>query len=255
MPCMRLWMGSLLIICTACSESSPSELDHPLPQSITFSSADDTIIYGTYYPVADAKPPGMALVHMLRSNRQAWESFAMRAQAAGIATLAIDMRGHGESVQRGTDILSYSEFDTADWERVMLDIDAALDELRARGADPDNLALVGASIGGNLSLRYAATHPEVQALILLSPGSDYRGIEIKDDLKAYGRRPIMLVVAEGDAYSVTSVRELDAIAPGLCEIREYPGAAHGSDIFMTAEGAEAQALLWLHKFIGPDRTP
>jgi alpha-beta hydrolase superfamily lysophospholipase len=61
---------------------------HPASETITL-AAD-------FYAAEDAAPVIM-LLHMLNSNRGAWEATIPDLRAAGYALLNIDMRGHGAS--------------------------------------------------------------------------------------------------------------------------------------------------------------
>jgi hypothetical protein len=44
---------------------------------------------------------------------------------------------------------------------------------------------------------------------------------------------------------------MKAEAIGHCEIREYDGAAHGTDVFDSAPLSIEQIVLWLKPIIGP----
>lgn len=78
---------------------------------------------------------------------------------------------------------------------------------------PDKIALVGGSIGSNLCLKAAAGNPEIRAVMLLSPGENYRGITLgRADIEAMGTRPVFLASARYDKYSFESSRTLSRIA-------------------------------------------
>src|SRR4029453_14449525 len=66
------------------------------PRDADITAPDGTKLKATYYPAA--KPgPGVLLLHMCNSNRQAWEPVATQLSAGGIPALALDYRGYGES--------------------------------------------------------------------------------------------------------------------------------------------------------------
>jgi alpha-beta hydrolase superfamily lysophospholipase len=189
---------------------------------------------------------------MLGSDRSQWDAFARRAQREGYASIAIDLRGHGDSLPPSGSEVSYKSFETADWLGALQDIDAAKAALLQHGADPENLAVVGASIGANLALRYAVAHQDIQAVVMLSPGLDYRGIQTEPDVLAYGKRPSLMLTTTGDSYSATSCTTLKALSPGFCELREYGGATHGTDILDAEQASTDQIFLWLSHIIGPE---
>lgn len=84
------------------------------------------------------------------------------------------MRGHGKSVnQNGT----FQSFTPNDFNKMKLDVKAAKQFLvTQKGINPKNIAIVGASIGANVALKYAAVDPSIKAVVLLSPGLHYKGV-------------------------------------------------------------------------------
>ena len=88
-----------------------SGLSAAAPEEVVFTTSDSVSIYGTFYPSqAEGESPALVLFHMLRHKRRDWEGFARRATQAGFAVLAIDMRGHGQSVQRAGTTIDVKEF-------------------------------------------------------------------------------------------------------------------------------------------------
>jgi len=245
-------MAALAALC-ACGARPAGPGD--TARTISLTTSDGVTIAATVYPVDAPDPPGLILIHMLGADRWTWEPVARRAQRAGYLCLAFDMRGHGESRTRGSETLSYRQFTATDWRGVAADIDAAKRALLQQGADPDNVALVGASVGANLALAYAADHGDVPAVVLVSPGLDYKGVQAEDALLAYGRRPVLLMTSEGDSYSAMSCTKLKRAAPGLCELREYKGATHGTALLDASTTAVEQVFLWLKPIIGPQDRP
>lgn len=242
---------SAVVLLATCSKEEPSQLSPPAPQRVFFSSADGVRLAATVYPVRKEKSPGLLLLHMLGSTRDAWEPLARRAQEAGFLCLAVDLRGHGESTRKNDSRLSYRTLGPGDWRAALQDIQAAHRELLAHGADPENLAIVGADLGANLALLYAADHADIQAVVMLSPGLEYKGIAALPAIATIGLRPILLIAATGDAYSASSCLALKQQARGFCELREYVGVAHGTDLLSAENTAIEQILLWLSPIIAP----
>lgn len=245
----RIALAALLLLGVNCSKRATPGTQ---TRDLTFTTPDGYTIAGTLYAVDRPKPAGLVLVPMLGTTRERWLSFAQAAQAEGYLSLAIDMRGHGDSTMRRGAKTSYKSFSTQDWLGVVNDIAAAKRALLDAGADPDNIAVVGASIGANLALRYALSDPEIQAAVLISPGKEYHGVTVEDAITEYGSRPLMLMTTTGDSYSQETCTALKQLAKTHCELHEYPGAAHGTDLLDTNENANGQILLWLSAIIGPD---
>ncbi len=224
--------------------------------SLTLLTSDGYELPATFQPVEADAPAGAVLVHMLGSDRHAWEPFARALQRAGIATIVFDLRGHGESrhAQRGK--VSRESFTPADWAAAQLDIDAAVTALRARGVDSTRIAIIGASIGANLALNYAAEHPEVAALVLLSPGLEYRGVRTQSAMGRFTPRPVLLMASENDAYAAQSCTTLASEADeAFVELRLFPGASHGTDLLAGSRAAAPQIVQWLELTLALEPAP
>ena len=242
---------ALLLLALTCSCGGKSSGDSKTVRNITFQTDDNYTIAATLYTVKQPNPAGLILVPMLGTTRDRWDSFARYAQSDGYQSIAIDMRGHGDSCVKGGQKTSYKSFSTEDWLGVARDIAAAKQALLHAGTDPDNIAVAGASIGSNLALQYACGDLDTQAVVMLSPGLNYHGVDAAQAMRDYGNRPVLLMTATGDAYSAQSCTALKPLAVGHCEVREYDGTAHGTDLFDAHETCAGQVLLWLSAIIGP----
>jgi len=188
---------------------------------------------------------------MRGAERASWKSFAERAQRSGLTCLAIDPRGQPGRADTLPDPGGSSPRVRVSLDQRLLDVDAAVHVLREKGANRDNIALVGAGMGADLVLHYAADRPDIPAIVLISPGLDRHGMSAEKTIVGMGTRPVLLMVASGDAYAASSARALKKAAPGFCELREYNGAAHGTDLLERSLQANEQILLWLSQIIGP----
>lgn len=249
-PFLFLIVGVLATLFGCAPPDAESDAD---PDKIEFASADGFTLLGSIRRVSDDHPPGLILVHMLGTDRHRWEHFADSAARTGYMSLAYDMRGHGDSRRRNGKTVSFRSFNESDWKAAVADIAAAKNVLVEAGADPENIAIVGASIGANLALTYARDDPQIQAVVLLSAGLTYRGLEILSLMQGFRTRPVLIMAAEGDTYSASSGAKLEELSPGFSEFRMYPGSAHGTDLLDAHVDATGQILLWLEAiFDGKD---
>ena len=222
------------------SITQPAGEESLLPSTVTLSGAQGLELKGTFTPAGDATVPAMLLLHMYGIDRRSWEPFAEDLAAAGIASLAIDLRGHGDT--GGAE----------DWELAQEDVAAAFSWLRARpGVDPSRVGLVGASIGANLGLVQAAAHPdEVAAAALLSPGLDYFRVRIDGLVGPAAGVPLFLVATEDDGYSAETVRSLATQSPGDPLLVVNDGSAHGTDMFSGRPELAGQLIRFLQQAFG-----
>jgi pimeloyl-ACP methyl ester carboxylesterase len=194
---------------------SPSDITTDGPVLIP---GDGVTIAGTLTGLFEGeRRAAVLLLHQLGSDRRAWEGFAQRLAEEGFVSLAIDLRGHGETGG------------AQDWELASEDVTTAWEfMIGLRGVDSERMAVVGASIGGNLALRVAAERFDVRAVAALSPGLEYQGVTAEDAVASgLDRRPVFLVAQEGDTYSAETVRTLAEGRPWV-QTLIGAGSAHGT---------------------------
>lgn len=232
-------------------EAAPQERvegERSMSERVSFRTKDDKEIVGDYYRGAaeGGRPPeAVLLLHMMPSDRKSWGDFAARLQKAGFPALAIDLRGHGES-QDGPN--GYKNFRDADHQASRFDIEAAEAFLSTKGVSLRYLA--GASIGANLALEYAAGHPGMKAMILLSPGLDYRGIKTEPFIERIGGRGIFLAASEEDEESFRAIRTLaqKIVLSANQVVKTFVNAGHGTTILERNPDFMDELVEWLKRF-------
>jgi pimeloyl-ACP methyl ester carboxylesterase len=216
---------------------SPEINVEPAVENVTVEGAEGLIQQATLYTPGGSTPaPGVILLHMLGSDRQAWEEngFAATLAENGFAVLAVDMRGHGATS------------DSNNWELVPQDLRRVWSYFTTLEAvDAQRSAVIGASIGANLALISGAEEPAIRTAILLSPGLDYRGVATEDPVAAYGNRPLLIVASEEDVYAADSSRTLAGLAQGKTQLEMYNGAGHGTRMFNAQPELADLILNWL----------
>ncbi|NNN06719.1 MAG: alpha/beta fold hydrolase [Elusimicrobia bacterium] len=220
------------------------------PKRIAFKTDDGWTI------AADYRAPRrggdvVILAHGVGSAKGEWSRLTSALAARGVGTLAVDLRGHADSrrgpggIERG-----YETFDASgEWPRAVGDVLAAAGWLRARGVSSGRIAFGGASIGANLAAAAAARLHCRTFVVLLSPGVDYRGVELVLPAQA----KILIGSAPGDAYADATRR--DAAKYPNVETFSAP-AGHGVQMFddpatlaRVADWIAAQAAV-----LAPERT-
>ncbi len=117
---------------------------------------------GLYYEVRGSGPP-LVLVHGFACGIRSWDP-QVRALAARYRVITYDVRGHGIS-EAPRDPAAYSQPTSVE------DLRALLAHLRIRRA-----AVGGLSMGGNIALNLALTHPAmVTTLIVADTGAGSDG--------------------------------------------------------------------------------
>ena len=195
---------------------------------------DGLSIVGNWSAPESAKT-SVLLLHMWPAAKESWQSFQSLLDERNIASLAIDLRGHGES--DGT-----QKQDASD---TQYDVDASLEWLASKGIAPHGIA--GASIGANLAVRAMAAHRGLIAGILLSPGIEYHGVPTLDAVeKLSNEQSLYAIASEGDDQeSADAVRVLMEHAPIKDKSQElFTQAGHGTHLFDTHPELKVACANW-----------
>src|SRR5882724_2054542 len=175
--------------------ASPGPQPHqpPAVRVVDLKASDGTILKASYF--AAAKPgPAVLLYHQSNRTRKEWDMVARQLAAAGINTLTVDVRGHGETGGQE----SHGEARKKQWP---LDLDAAFQYLISQpGVKGDVIGIAGAGvIGVENSVETARRHSDqVKSLVLLSGETSRDGLQF---LRQASQLPELFVVADDDEYS------------------------------------------------------
>jgi len=194
---------------------------------------------------------GVVLLHMYRNSKESWQPLLEKLQGRGITTLAIDMRGHGESRlgPEGEDL--YKKVVARDPElfnKMHLDAEAAILYLTAHGTDPDKVGLIGASVGCSVAIHTvsAGTAP-VGTVVVMTPGKDYLGVSTMKDIENWPGIPLLIL---------SSREELERGASTIYARLKNSGATlkvfeeddiHGTNMLGKVNGAEELIADWLEE--------
>ena len=210
---------------------------------------DDGIKISGSWVTAPTTIGAAVLVHSFPLTKESWGSFQRVLARRGIASLAIDLRGHGESnkTENGAEI-DYRSFKDDEHVSSVSDLGAAYAWIRTRGIDRERIAFVGASIGANLCLRFIANEPTVPVGVLLSPGTVYHGVATMDVIDAIAPHQAMYVIAssEDDDDSVeASAAIIDALEVDTKVFKKLKQAGHGTAMLEGDEALMAEIADWI----------
>ncbi|KKS44480.1 hypothetical protein A2567_02770 [Candidatus Azambacteria bacterium RIFOXYD1_FULL_42_11] len=208
---------------------------------INFQTKDGVKITGDFLDAQSKK--SVILLHILPGNRQDWDEFAQILQKNGYNALAIDERGHGDSQAWLGEMGSWQEFVQADYDKMIYDVEASADWLKNKIPETE-LAVMGGSIGANLSLLYGAkTQPKI--VVALSPGLNYKGIKTEIASRNF-RKNLLLVASKDDNYPFESSQRLFEISSAVKkEFIKYEDAGHGTRMFVSEPELKQRILDFL----------
>ncbi len=187
-------------------------------QIVNMQTEDSLNIVGDYF---EGNSKAVILLHMFQKTKLSWRSFAEKLNGDGYSVLSIDFRGHGESDD------NWKNFVEKDFINMIQDVKAAKAFLKMYGIK--EIGIIGASIGANIALNYSIEDEDVRFVVLLSPGMNYKGINIEN---SDFNRPILIVVSKDDVQSFNDSKEiLENISNEDKKIALFENAGHGTDMF------------------------
>ena len=221
---------------------------------VIFKTKDSVEIHGLYAPTENPRAPAVLLLHMMPAVKESWREFQGKLREAGFQSLAVDERGHGESVWRNGERIDYKNFTDAEQQEKILDVEAAARFLAEQGVEPGQIAIAGASIGANLALQYQADHGEIKATVLLSAGIDYKGIKTEPlSRRILPEQSVFLSGAKEDVRSsgascADAAQTLFNLLPSKNKkIAVFEGKEHGTDLFIAHPEMMDNIIKWLRE--------
>jgi dienelactone hydrolase len=206
----------------------------PTSSEMALTSPDGFALKGTLtLPASKSKVPVVILAHQFRSDRSGWAPLTERLAARGIGTLALDLRGHGASSQRGgAEVTVTGDFvasaKTVGFDQIPTDLAQAAAWLRKQpGVDGRRIGLAGSSVGA-FSVLLAAPEVKPLAVLSLSPaGTIAFGAGARENLKGAvlkGRATSLVLASVGDkdAYeNALALKDLPGVSLDLLEGEEH----------------------------------
>jgi pimeloyl-ACP methyl ester carboxylesterase len=210
---------------------------------------DGVQLTATYYPSTQPKGSAQAkqvtpvvLLHDYKETRAVFTQFAQRLQAPAesepdrpsFAVITVDVRAHGDSTKQILRDGSQVDLDAARLDRDELLAMAALDMEAVRGflivkndageLNLNKLCLVGAGMGANVAVNWAAQDwsapplavvrqgQDVKGLVLLSPRWTFRGLSLQQPMRFNALKRFvawMLIYGEEDNRVKVDVHRIE----------------------------------------------
>lgn len=184
----------------------------------------------------------VVLLHQFNSDRHSYDNLAKKLNDNNFTVIALDLRGHGESLDQNGIKRPHSGFTEKDFVAMTNDLKAAKRYLELQ--DFTLYAAIGSSIGANTCARYAAIDQSIEKIVLLSPGLNFKGIETEGpalDVKAR----TLIVASDDDQYSYSSGKTLQGLIPNS-EFVAMHNAGHGTNMF-AGTNLENEIVEWIKK--------
>lgn len=188
--------------------------------------------------------PAVLMLNQAAGNRRPYEELAAALSERGIASLRLDLRGHGESINLGEfipDRATEQECETLIWDANEYVVAAHQFLLNHPNIDADRIAVVGASYSGEEMAEAGRDTEYAAAYVALSPGSF--SDESIADMDA-SMVPWLLIVSRKEPYLHEIAAKLHEHTRSV-EIIELPGDQHATSILDARPEMADRIATWL----------
>ncbi|MDQ7772157.1 MAG: alpha/beta fold hydrolase [Elusimicrobiales bacterium] len=189
-------------------------------EAVTFQAADGWNIHADYLPPEEGAPV-VLLLHAHKSSSAEWRTFQAQLKRYGYGWLAPDLRGHGRSVtDPAGSTVTWKNFRHSgadnEYNKMIRDVDGALVFLSTRAVATERVIMAGSILGANLAIKTAAIYKEIPKVIAVSPVLNVNDVLVVNPLRAYGRKPLLMMAGANRERQFKEFQLLNDIAKISC---------------------------------------
>ena len=189
-------------------------------ERVTLETDDGWKLNARYLKAAQGAPT-LVLLHTQKSDLTEWNLWFPYLKKYGYGYLAPDLRGHGFSfIMPNGSTATYKSFAISgsdnEFNKMTRDVEAAVTYLTTNSVTSDRIVLAGSVLGANLAIKTAAIHQDIAMVIAISPALNINDVLSINPLRAYGKRPILLVVGADRARQYKEFQLINDIAKLAC---------------------------------------
>lgn len=225
-------------------------------KEIEVQTKDSRIIKATvtYVKIDKVKKyPTVLLLHSLGYSSKDWGNLIPDLNNAGYAVIAMDFRGHGQSIFDGSfHQKTWTYFKPKTYQKFPSDAIAVMNEAQTqvKQVSLDNLAIVGADIGANTAVLVARQlRKKPKTLVLICPTISFKGLYIPLAMSEMGMIPILSMVSTQDGYSMQQQKALSKFAQGGFYAKNYPKGGMGMTMIKVNPAMSQDITKWIIKYL------
>lgn len=224
----------LTINCLAISQSTKQT-------RVIVESGEWELIGDLVIPQNESKPPVVLMLNKANGNREVYKKMVGHLADRGIASLRLDLRGHGESTNVEKFEPGKRSPDPLIWDSEY-DVQAAIEYLKNnQDVGNDRIAVIGGSYSGEEMAEAGRLNGYVNAYVALSPGSF--SDESIDGIDASGV-PWLFIVSKFEPH----LREITKLVQEKSETVELivtPGKDHATRLLNDRPELNEMIAVWL----------
>lgn len=210
--------------------------------TVKIASGDWVLVGDLSLPESKAPAPVVLMLNKAAGDRTVYEDLARALFDRDIASLRLDLRGHGDSTNFGTFVPGELNPDPMIWDAEK-DVVAAVNYLKEHGrVDPSRIAVVGGSYSGEEMAEAGRLVGYVAAYVALSPGSfSDESITGIDESGA----PWLFVTSRDEPH-LQEIRRLVTETSVSVEQIITPGRNHATRLLVDFPDLNERIAVWLY---------
>ena len=208
-------------------------------QPVVLSTQDGWEIAALYQPADDGSKT-VVLLHDLGKNKEEFSTFKSNLKREGFGYLALDLRGHGKSINKGEAFSFAKEGVDNEYNKMTRDVDAAISFLNKKGIPSSEIVVLGAGLGANVAAKSMSFSPDIAGLALISPTTNNKDVLSIPAMRLY-KGDILIAAGAADKKSFLEASVIRNVA--------FLTAGEGKVTFLTAYDLTSHDML--DKYLRP----
>ena len=233
------------------------------PKNIEYVTIDKfNIVADLYLPPKLSKKvkiPLIIMLHAIAEDKEVWKPYARELVGKGYSVLALDFRGHGNSIfDRKKKKVFWRFFNDEYWKYISSDVLSGVELLKSDypQVNTDKIVIVGSSLGACVAVVSAEKISKVvKGLVLLSPINKHKNIEARVSMVNYGPHPVLIIVSKDDSSAYYAAQELTKYTQGTHQIAIVKNAGNGVTMLKHDKRLKKIMFDWLSKVLPPTPEP
>lgn len=201
------------------------------------------------------KAPLVVLLHAIGTNKRSWGDLPDQIAAKGYACLALDLRGHGQSIYNSRlKERSWMYFTNKDYAKYPQDVISAIEAVKTeygKKIDTNKMIFVGNNIGANTAVLAASKINQkgyyVKSIVMISPRLKIKNLFIPIELVHFGTHPILIFDNKNIQKGFNETLEIKKYAQGECVLKASNGGGMGASLYKSTPSIKTDILNWITK--------
>jgi len=232
----------LLLLCHGCLFQEAAVQESAVEETrITLENEGWELVGDLLLPASEEPLPAVLMLNQAAGDRTVYKELALQLAARGVASLRLDLRGHGESTNLGRFVPGERQPSPLIWD-AEVDVMAAYQYLTSQARiDGDRIGIVGASYSGEEIAEAGRVDGYAQGYVTLSPGSFSE--ESIAGIDASGV-PWLFITSKNERH----LKEITASVQARSEMVELviiPGTEHATRILDAHPDMAERIAVWL----------